>query len=75
MVLESPMLISFLRDRFKNQEKQLTRRTGLITEIDLIKGELTIPQVDLKLEIPCVGVAAQELIVAGGLENWVKARI
>jgi len=25
--------------------------------------------------IPTVGTAAQEIIVAGGLENWVKNRI
>jgi len=25
--------------------------------------------------IPTVGTAAQEIIIAGGLENWVKSRI
>ncbi|KAJ3366374.1 mitochondrial Homoaconitase [Kappamyces sp. JEL0680] len=75
MVLESPELVQYLREAFRDQPKELTRRTGLDADIDLIQGSLAIPSRQIEMDIPSVGVAAQELIVSGGLENWVKARI
>ena len=30
---------------------------------------------DKKYPLPPVGIAAQEMIITGGLENWVKERI
>ena len=71
LVLESPQLVTYLRNQFTN--KSLTKRTGYQADVDLIKG--TISFNGTKINIPKVGLAAQELIVAGGLENWVKARI
>jgi len=41
--------------------------------LDFTKSELTVG--DKVYSIPSVGVAAQELILTGGLENWVKERI
>jgi homoaconitate hydratase len=71
MVLESPELVGILRDKY--QSKVLTRRTGLVANIDLVNGTLEFP--NGVLSVPKVGLAAQELIVEGGLENWVKNRI
>ncbi|KAJ3315598.1 mitochondrial Homoaconitase [Boothiomyces sp. JEL0838] len=72
MVLEAPELVKHLRDKFKSDEKKLTRRTGSNVSIDLINGIIKGEQ---EFQIPKVGFAAQELIVEGGLENWVKNRI
>ncbi|KAJ3272277.1 mitochondrial Homoaconitase [Terramyces sp. JEL0728] len=72
MVLEAPELVKHLRDKFRSSEKKLTQRTGLNVELDLING---IIKGDAEFHIPKVGFAAQELIVEGGLENWVKNRI
>lgn len=71
MVLESPQLVTYLRNKFK--QKVLTRRTGFKAAADLIKGRIAFD--GTTIQIPKVETAAQELIVAGGLENWVKARI
>jgi homoaconitate hydratase len=73
MVLESPELVTYLRSKFSTSEKKLTRRTGIHANIDLVKGHLNMG--DHEMSIPKVGLAAQELIVEGGLENWVKSRI
>jgi homoaconitate hydratase len=73
MVLESPELVAYLRSKFSTNEKKLTRRTGIHASIDLVKGHLSMG--DHEMAIPKVGLAAQELIVEGGLENWVKSRI
>jgi homoaconitate hydratase len=64
LVLEAPLLVEYLR-----KSKQYT--VGV--EIDLGKGRLNMGT--RHFEIPVVGRAAQELIVQGGLENWVKNRL
>ncbi|TPX57604.1 hypothetical protein PhCBS80983_g03745 [Powellomyces hirtus] len=77
IVLEAPQLVTDLRKAFKDAEPQLTRRTGWVGSIDLVKGHVVIEEGTPRKEfdIPAVGRAAQELIVEGGLENWVKNRI
>ncbi|KAJ3326157.1 mitochondrial Homoaconitase [Boothiomyces sp. JEL0866] len=72
MVLEAPELVQHLRGKFKSSEKKLTRRTGTNVSIDLINGVISS---EAEFRIPKVGFAAQELIVEGGLENWVSNRI
>lgn len=73
MVLESPELVAYLRSTFEQESKILTRRTGLNTHLDLISGTLKFADGTRQpISIPKVGLAAQEIIVAGGLENWVK---
>jgi len=72
LVLETPELVQDLRKAFP--EKVLTRRTGWKVKIDLIKGEMVVEN-GKTYTIPTVGTAAQEIIIAGGLENWVKSRI
>jgi homoaconitate hydratase len=71
MVLEAPELVDMLRNRFN--EKVLTRRTEIEVKIDLSNGIIDLGKD--KITIPSVGSAAQELIVEGGLESWVKNRI
>jgi hypothetical protein len=39
----------------------------------LVRGKIEI--LNIVLNVPKVGKAAQELVVEGGLENWVKSRI
>lgn len=83
MVLEAPELVTLLRKANGNNalgKKELTKRTGLRVHIDLINGSVQLSSSSLLgeesiLSIPRVGVAAQELIVVGGLENWVKSKL
>jgi homoaconitate hydratase len=42
-------------------------------KLDLVKGKIEID--GIVFNVPKVGKAAQELVVEGGLENWVKSRI
>jgi homoaconitate hydratase len=61
--------------------KSFTIRTGVHVDIDLINGVVNfapsslLGQSDRKILIPRVGTAAQELIVVGGLEEWVKTKL
>ena len=72
MVLEAPELVTHLREK-KFTDKLLTRPTGINATIDLVGGSLKLhDEKELELDIPKVGLVAQELIVLGGLENWVK---
>lgn len=73
MVLESPELVTQLRATFASDKKELSRRTGWEVEVDLVGGSIKHPFG--AIDIPKVGLAAQELIVVGGLENWVKSKI
>ncbi len=68
LVLESPDLVHDLKKQFSIE--QLTIRTGQQVEIDFRQS--VIRQVNKDYEFNPVGTAAQELIVAEGLENWVK---
>ena len=69
--LECPELVRDLRERFS--EKQLSRRTGLQARIDFRRACLVTQ--DREYALAPVGAAAQELILAGGLENWVKQQL
>ncbi len=71
LVLEVPEFIDFLKSQFG--DKELTIDTQTEAEIDFVNSVLTFG--DKKFDIEPVGVAAQELIVLGGLENWVKREI
>ncbi|KAJ1826755.1 mitochondrial Homoaconitase [Coemansia sp. RSA 2599] len=76
LVLESPALVSWLRARF---DSGLTIVTGLDARVALTAGKVALvdsagAQV-FETAIPRIGKAAQEIIVAGGLENWVRQRM
>jgi len=69
LVIESPELSEDLKTQFGTNS--LTIRTGIIAKIDFSKA--TLNAADKTYQFGPVGTAAQELIVSGGLENWVKA--
>ncbi len=71
LVLEAPGLVDELKRRFGSD--QLTMRTGLAAGVDFGRSVVSVGGKDYSLSP--VGAAAQELIIAGGLEAWVKGRI
>ena len=66
-----PQLVEDLKKKFGTDK--LTVRTEIEASIDFGKSTLTADGKTYK--ISPVGEAAQELVVEGGLENWVKARL
>ncbi len=71
LVIEAPELVDDLKDRFGTEK--LTIRTGIKAAIDFKRSSL---EADGKTyPISPIGAAAQELVVAGGLENWVRAKL
>ncbi|KAJ1903939.1 mitochondrial Homoaconitase [Coemansia sp. IMI 209127] len=79
LVLESPVLVKWLRDRYQKPGAKPTIVTGLDARAELTAGRLTLVDETGNSEyagtIPRIGRAAQEIIVAGGLENWVRTRM
>jgi homoaconitate hydratase len=71
LIIEAPELVKDLKVKFGSEK--LTVRTGIEARIDF--GESYIDAEGKKYSISPVGAAAQELIVAGGLENWVKKNL
>lgn len=71
LAIEVPELVRDLKARFGADK--LTVRSGITAKIDFVNSTLQIPE--MKYSIGSIGVAAQELIVEDGLENWVKRRI
>jgi len=71
LVIEAPELVGELKRRFGSD--QLTVRTGLAAKVDLRRSVVAIESTDYP--ISPVGAVAQEIIIAGGLEAWVKGRI
>lgn len=71
LVLEAPELVEDLKQRFGTEK--LSVRTGLV-----IRGDFSKATVELDgkaYSIGALGVAAQELIIAGGLEVWTKKQL
>ncbi|HJL77881.1 MAG TPA: homoaconitase [Candidatus Marinimicrobia bacterium] len=71
LVLEAPELVNDLKDTFGTEK--LTQNIGIDAVIDFSASVIGIN--DTEYPLPPVGTAAQEMIVTGGLENWVKERI
>ena len=71
LVIEQPELVNDLKEKFGSD--RLTIRTRITAEIDFINSKITVA--NKEYSINPVGKAAQELIVIGGLENWVKEKI
>ncbi len=70
IVLESPDLVQDLKERFT---EGLTIRTGLKARVDFTTARI---EVDGQVfSFKPFGRAAQEIILAGGLENWVQQRL
>ncbi|KAJ3033886.1 mitochondrial Homoaconitase [Rhizophlyctis rosea] len=76
LVLEAPSIVRDLRAAFAGEkEKVLSRRTGWDVKVDLARGKVIVGGGERSYGVPVVGSAAQELVVEGGLERWVKNRI
>ena len=71
LILEAPDLVNDLKEMFGVQK--LTENTKINAKIDFAASVIIAN--DNKYPIPPVGIAAQEMIITGGLENWVKERI
>ncbi|HPN39606.1 MAG TPA: aconitase family protein, partial [Melioribacteraceae bacterium] len=71
LILEVPELINDLKSNFGTEK--LTYETKLKLKIDFVNSVICFNQKNYY--ISPVGKAAQELIVAGGLENWVKQNL
>ena len=66
--IESPELSRNLKGRFGTEK--LTIRTGILAKLNFRNSILRAG--DKQYKISPVGEAAQELVLLGGLENWVK---
>ncbi len=71
LVLEAPEFVDDLKSKYGREK--LTVPTGTNIHIDFSSSRLTAD--GKQYPISPVGTAAQELIVQGGLENWVKNNI
>jgi homoaconitate hydratase len=71
LVIEVPELVEYLKDKFGIEK--LTVATGVKAIIDFKNSKIVID--DKEFQINAVGEAAQELVVVGGLENWVKSKL
>lgn len=71
LVIEAPELVRELKARYGSEK--LTVRTGIKATVDFRRSQVVA---DGKgYPIGPVGPAAQELVLAGGLENWVKQNL
>jgi len=68
LLLECPMLVNDLKIKFGKDK--LTVKTEMNAVIDFTNSEIRVNK--KKYSFDPVGKAAQELIVMGGLENWIK---
>ncbi|MHB8905178.1 MAG: homoaconitase [Melioribacteraceae bacterium] len=71
LVIECPELVNDLKSKFGNEK--LSVKTEIIAKIDF-QNSLLITK-EKSYSIDPVGEAAQELIVTGGLENWVRKNL
>ncbi|HBY99990.1 MAG TPA: homoaconitase [candidate division Zixibacteria bacterium] len=71
LVIEAPELVKDLKAKFGSAK--LSIKTGIEATVDFAKSRI---EADNKTyPIDPVGAAAQELVIVGGLENWVKAKL
>lgn len=71
LLIECPELVNDLKARYGKEK--LTVKTGMNIKIDFENSVLTFE--NKTYPIDPVGEAAQELIVTGGLEEWVKKNL
>lgn len=71
LVIEAPELVQELKTRLGTD--QLTIRTGMKATIDFCQAVLLTS--GKHYPISPIGAAAQELILADGLENWVRKNL
>ncbi|MCH7963326.1 MAG: homoaconitase [Bacteroidetes bacterium] len=71
LVIECPELINDLKKQFGTEK--LTVQTNKKIRIDFKNSSISFD--DKQYSIDPVGEAAQEIIIAGGLESWVKGKL
>ncbi|MEJ2052782.1 MAG: aconitase family protein, partial [Calditrichaceae bacterium] len=71
LIIECPELINMLKSKFGNDK--LTVRTGINITVDFEQSVINTGS--KRYKFPVLGKAAQELIINGGLENWVRDKI
>ncbi len=71
IVIEIPELVDNLKSKFGNEE--LTVATNSEAKIDFINSKLTFE--NNEYSFTPIGSAAQELVIADGLENWIKKNL
>ncbi|AFH48861.1 Aconitase A [Ignavibacterium album JCM 16511] len=71
LLIECPELVNDLKAKFGKEK--LTVKTGMMAKIDFQNSVITLD--NKSYTIDPVGEAAQELIVTGGLEEWVKKNL
>ena len=71
LAIEVPALVDDLKK--KHGTAKLTLKPGGRIEIDFTKSKVKFDGVTY--EISPIGVPAQELIIAGGLEAWVEGKL
>lgn len=71
LLIECPQLVNDLKAKYGKEK--LTVKSGLNVKIDFENSSLTFD--NKTYSIDPVGEAAQELIVTGGLEEWVKKNL
>jgi homoaconitate hydratase len=70
-VIEIPELVDKLKNDFGTES--LTVLTGIKAKLDFRNSKITVNGNEFAFSP--VGSAAQELIITGGLENWVKENL
>ncbi len=68
LVIEIPELVENLKEKYGKEK--LTVATNSSANIDFVNSTLTYENKNYSFSP--VGSAAQELVIAGGLENWIK---
>ncbi len=71
LVIEAPELVNEMKTKFGTDK--LTIKTGVNCKVDFKNSAITAD--GKTYTIGAVGAAAQELIVIGGLESWVKSKL
>lgn len=70
--IEVPKLVTYLKEKFGT--KDLTKPTGLRATIDFVNSKIVLDDKTSFAFLP-LGKVAQELILQGGLEQWVQAML
>ena len=71
LIIECPKLVNDLKTKYGKDK--LTVETGITAEVNFANSKITVDQKNYNIDP--VGVPAQELIVFGGLEEWVKKNL
>jgi len=71
LLVECPDLVNDFKEKYGKQK--LTVKTGITAKIDFTSSSMLVDNKTYSFDP--VGEAAQELIVVGGLEEWVKSKL